>query len=301
MENKKVIEEGWVSRWYSGEVGGSADNCIKRDVTDLLSLWQAESGSELRSPIDLYALAHLRGCTVCDDHLPHGTVGMLVPSRAGFIIKIDSSKASRGRQRFTIAHEIAHTFFFKSDKDGRVIKAQRPIDLQEEERLCNLAAELILIPQALLADSPYLRINKPTVGIILAASKRFDVSREVAARRLKAELPALASIGFCEWIDRDYTRDKAGKSVQDDSSSPFVLSWIVSPYSKNGLNMPRRTKLANGSSIYELLAGKRKSVEGTEVRVGAKLLATLGEGRIYTRENGKPSSVLCIVTSLTMV
>jgi Zn-dependent peptidase ImmA (M78 family) len=72
--------------------------------------------------------------------------GRLLPINGGFVIELKRGR-SLGRENFTLAHEIAHTFFFElvgSIKYKR-LNSLHPQD-DEEEALCNIAASELLMP-----------------------------------------------------------------------------------------------------------------------------------------------------------
>jgi hypothetical protein len=73
----------------------------------------------------------------------------MIPTEIGFIVKLNSDD-SLLRQRFTCAHEIAHTFLFQDDLRGPIhdIVIQMGISRYTafEETLCHLGASEILMP-----------------------------------------------------------------------------------------------------------------------------------------------------------
>jgi hypothetical protein len=89
------------------------------------------------------------------------------------------------RQRFSLAHEIAHTFFFER-KDGslRPIKgAPRGLQL---EKACHRGAGMLLLPDRFL-ERELKKVDKRIhTAQILKWSKSFDVSVEVLLRRLES-------------------------------------------------------------------------------------------------------------------
>jgi IrrE N-terminal-like domain len=128
------------------------------------------------------------------------------------------------RQRFTLAHEIAHTFFYDFQHDPpKVSKGAPKSDVIE--RLCNLAAGHILLPQRHLE----LRLSgygSITAQAILKIGKEFGVSAEVVIRRLneldkfKAPVCALLLVG------EDQSKDTYIRSVY---FHPSLLPYLRKP------------------------------------------------------------------------
>jgi Zn-dependent peptidase ImmA (M78 family)/O-acetyl-ADP-ribose deacetylase (regulator of RNase III) len=89
----------------------------------------------------------------------------------------------RGRVRFSIAHEIAHTFF---DDCHHEIRNREPAveyadDNWQLEMLCNIAAAELIMP---IGSHPDLENNNFTIEHVLELRKKYDVSTEALLIRL---------------------------------------------------------------------------------------------------------------------
>jgi len=123
---------------------------------------------------------------------------MLVPIQGGFEVyvrdqrqlDIDLSVSNDSepkdllvsRQRFSFAHEIAHTFFYKF-KDGIPVMPTNELKIPQLETQCDRTASRILVPTNLLrreVQDPRL-IDK---SFILAMAAKFSVSLKVMINRL---------------------------------------------------------------------------------------------------------------------
>jgi len=91
----------------------------------------------------------------------------------------------KNRQRFALAHEIAHTFFYEN-RDGQ-LKARKASPKGEKlEIACNRAASLILVPERFLTAELKKRALPPINARAAAAlAADFEVSLEVMVRRLE--------------------------------------------------------------------------------------------------------------------
>jgi len=134
-------------------------------------------------------------------------MGLLIPTadilagrkvKAGFII------SSRER-RFTIAHEVGHTFFYRVDSIG-FLRPNLPKDLRQiiVERFCDNFARELLIPSELLERevSKFPKPGEPNFGahFLMKLANLFDVPIESMARRLVEDLGIWEAIIFqLEW------------------------------------------------------------------------------------------------------
>jgi hypothetical protein len=123
-------------------------------------------------------LASCRGVRTCRSGLIHpaaGCSGLLIPVNGGYEILVCASQ-SAGRQNFSIAHEIIHTFF------KEVRRTATPS--AEEERLCNLGAAALTMPAARF--SSFLAARPLCFATIEECQREFAVSLVAAGRRAMA-------------------------------------------------------------------------------------------------------------------
>src|SRR4051812_3098828 len=102
-----------------------------------------------RLPIDLYELAPLCGVLAIEERemIPEAVIHT---DGTGFRISLQSNFIGlhncRLRRRFSLAHEIAHTFFYEV-RDGRLKPIRRAPVGDRLEAACHEAASLLLIPE----------------------------------------------------------------------------------------------------------------------------------------------------------
>jgi len=94
--------------------------------------------------------------------------GYAVKGATGFVIVINSSDPPV-RQRFTMAHEIAHVLLADANMDSN-------------EELCNWAAAEILMPERIFRS--YAEPRKPSPESVIALSNTFQVSLNAVITRL---------------------------------------------------------------------------------------------------------------------
>ena len=90
---------------------------------------------------------------------------------------------SRGRVRYSIAHEIAHTFFPDCGDEirNRSRHAELTVDEWQLEAICNIGAAELLMPFGSLPDARKLNL---TMDSILSLRDQFDVSMEALLIRI---------------------------------------------------------------------------------------------------------------------
>ncbi|WPB86927.1 ImmA/IrrE family metallo-endopeptidase [Sediminicoccus rosea] len=135
-----------------------------------------------RAPVDLDAMARALGVEVRrDQNLPENVSGKIERRRAGVVATINASHLAN-RQRFTLAHELAHRILH-SDLigDGITDDGLYRSSLSDDiERQANAFAAELLMP-ARLVRKLYREGMKDTPSI----AERFDVSYDAARVRLR--------------------------------------------------------------------------------------------------------------------
>lgn len=110
------------------------------------------------------------------------------------------------RERFTIAHELAHVLLHKRFQWFPIIRS----DYQLCEDWCNLFASCLLIPDA---AAQRCDVSSPTAALraLDAISIKYGVSRQAAAKKIAANRP---NVGFF-----------SGVKVQNSFGEPVIKLW----------------------------------------------------------------------------
>jgi len=166
-------------------VGEQARILLRHEIASLL----ARAGQE-RPPVNLYRIASY--CSI-RRIIPKqtGVEGRIVRHGDSYDIEFDP-RAPRGRRRFSLAHELAHTFFLKYVPTLTQSRARGASPTtgssasrafwRAEEDLCNFGAAELLMPAG-----PFLKETLELGPSILAArhlAQRWDVSLECCCRRI---------------------------------------------------------------------------------------------------------------------
>ncbi len=140
---------------------------------------------QLPPPVDLVKLATVRNVKSIKS-VDLAIDGMIAVDHGGYVIELNKSHTTE-RQRFTCAHELAHTFFLELETTHprprmRVVDSNLELRSNEEERLCNIMAAEILLP-----DLPFKKVIRE-FGIcaanVLALAELFRASIRATARRV---------------------------------------------------------------------------------------------------------------------
>jgi hypothetical protein len=154
-------------------------------------------------PVDLLAVARHRQIKQLGFRLMVPRA-VLVPVEKGFeaylrdsvprdvnIAEAEPSSLLTHQQRFSLAHEIAHTFFFRlSDAVPVPVKVNNSFDL---EKVCNRVAGRILVPAELLREEIKREVGEPErvdAAFVRSAASKFRTSIDVLIGRLRVVEPS---------------------------------------------------------------------------------------------------------------
>ena len=119
-----------------------------------------------------------------------------------------NAEQSELRNRFSLAHELGHTFFLPFRMgDGRDTSIEATYNCQdaEEERLCNVAAAEILMPEYDIRHK--ITRLPPTASLVKELAARFTVSQQSMAVRVCELTPLPLLTGA---IGTDFPHSKRG-------------------------------------------------------------------------------------------
>ncbi len=170
---KKFLE-----RWGSSDFEVAVERAVQSVFPDIAD-WSI--------PVNPYDIARRCGIvSILTTDIPYD--GIISRNEAGdYMVELNSNN-SKNRRRFTVAHEIGHTFFF--NLEGSVHSRFRLVDgdvnllasNRTEEVLCNLIAAEILMPFSQLSEKG--STLPPTAKTIATLAATFEVSINAMARRV---------------------------------------------------------------------------------------------------------------------
>jgi Zn-dependent peptidase ImmA (M78 family) len=169
----------------------------ERIATDLL-------GEDLSLPIDIENIVAKKGIRLLPFDFKEDMSGVLILEDGDATIGYNVNEA-HVRNRFTIAHELAHYILHKDDKDlfvdtdFKVLYRSAHIDIgQKHEKEANDLAACILMPEKLLRkEIDEIELDYTDEDLIKALAKKFDVSTISMSIRLSKlklfEEPSISS------------------------------------------------------------------------------------------------------------
>lgn len=171
-------ESGWEVKSPSKEFQNLPSE-VRATFADLLSTY----------PVKLGEVAKRLGVKVLLSTLPRGTSGQIGQEDGEFVIRINRHEAKQ-RQRFTLAHELAH-FLLHRDKivaeggwsENVLLRSGQPANIEYEAN--RLASDLV-IPSSQLEAATEEYTGPITSEIIEDLARRFGVS--TAAMEIKLQM-----------------------------------------------------------------------------------------------------------------
>ena len=180
---------------------GASDprDAVRRKARELIALYCAQFG-EPTMPIDLDVLASMLGIKRSSDLPVYSPDAELVPDDAGQVTMRVNPDRPETRQRFSIGHEISHTFFpgyelkVQCRPDYRHRNRDDPNDLIET--LCDIGASELLLPLPWFADDARaVRTGQDLVAL----AKKYRASREATVRRFAELSNSVLAAVFLSW------------------------------------------------------------------------------------------------------
>ncbi len=191
--------------------------------------------------------------------------GRLIPRAGGHLIQVNKAD-SVPRQNFTIAHEIAHTFFPSYQALPRAIEDSQTGDYpqdNEEEHLCDVGAGALLLPERWLR--PAALSLPPSLASLERVARQFRASLEATARAVaRLDLWPFALV-FWEpgWRKADRPLAEAGQPIP---AALRVTRAVVAP--SFGLYIPRNKSIPEESSVYRAYVEKSATSGLDQLTIG---------------------------------
>lgn len=244
----------------------AAGEAVVRNARALIEKTRAAHPDWIPPPFDPGLYAAVLGIPVHYESTPQDWDAVFVPLPGRRRIIINARVRSTGRRRFSLAHEIAHSWF---DDPSGARYFLRTLDRKAYEsdpasaaleKCCDAGAAELLMPQ------PWFSEELMQCGLGAAAvpeiAGRFAVSLEAAALRIIETREAETAIGFFEFVPpAPRSGGRGGRDAKLESGSYRVRRLFKSggfPFL-----FPARKSVPASSAIYRCSLGQ-KEVFGTE-------------------------------------
>lgn len=232
-------------------------------------------------PFDMVKLAELEGILVS----PNSNVldGRIIPQARGKYQIEYNPNQSRNRINFSIAHEIAHTFFPDCRDKVRNRYSKESIQLEnnwELEFLCNVAASELLLPYAEFSrEANSLPLNLETIKFL---ASRYNASIESVFLRFTEVVDApctvaIASYGMNGKLTIEYSKPSKESNLKFETGYQIPISSIAYKCIRpgvEGFTYPGSSEEYDnkGYSIFAIGLGALK--HSTGLRVGIFFIPT---------------------------
>jgi Zn-dependent peptidase ImmA (M78 family) len=216
---------------------GAADaaEAIRKHARELIQLHVDQLG-EPELPIDMEVLASLRGIIQSEERPMHSADAELVPDGTGGVKMRVNPDRPETRRRFSIAHEIVHTFFpdYTTKPWCRTDARYRDRTDPDEylEMLCDLGAAELLFPEPWFSREAGRVV---TADGMAELASRFQASREATIRRYV-------------------------ETSSDPLAAVFFI-WKLKPVQKGRVGAPEQTHMFGLSAAEELRDALRLRIE----------------------------------------
>jgi Zn-dependent peptidase ImmA (M78 family) len=197
---------------------GAADPfvAIRAKARTSIESYRATFG-EPEMPFDIPVLASLLGIAMSNDAPAHSKDAELIPTSDGRVsIRVNRDRPET-RVRFSIGHEICHTFFPNYEQkswcrtDGRYRSRDNPDDLVE--MLCDAGAAELIFPVPWFTDDA-ARVTSGADLVQLA--EKYGASREATLRRFAELHPGCVAAVYFSWKLKPTQKKTIGLTDQDD-------------------------------------------------------------------------------------
>lgn len=153
------------------------------EAESLAGKFRWETGLSQSEPINAKTLLRKLNITTMYKPLSDDSFGISCRSKSGKMFMLVNSNSTRGRQHFTIAHELYHLFYDENPTPHMCQGAATG-----EERNANMFASALLLPKegilSMLGNDEIMR-HKVKLATVLRIEQMYQVSRATLLLRLK--------------------------------------------------------------------------------------------------------------------
>ncbi len=240
---------------------------LRAKARELVALHRSYFGEPVM-PLDMEALASMRGIRRSAEAPAHSRDAELVPDEDGQVSMRVNPDRPETRQRFSMAHEISHTYFpeyqakVRCRPDPRYRDPEDPDDLLE--MLCDAGAAELLFPLPwFAADALAVR----GAGGLVELAEGYRASREATLRRFAEVSPRCLAAVFLCWklkptqertVGRTDQANLFGTSPEEEARAAWKLRIdyaILSPaFAEAGHFLPK-DKSVPADGPFALAAG----------------------------------------------
>lgn len=254
---------------------------IRLKAQELIRLYVASFG-EPAMPISVDVLASLRGIARSDELPLHSPDAELVPDGSGGVKMRVNPDLPETRQRFSISHEITHTFFpdYTTKAWCRTDARHRDRDDPDQylEMLCDIGATELLFPQ------PWFSTDAAAVsdasGLAQLAAK-YHASREATMRRFAETSAEPVAAVFLSWKLKPTQKGSVGRKdqgnlfgvthedeIRDALRLRIEYTAMSEAFKAEGHFLPKDKSVENEGPIYRAASTGRPADDECDLDLG---------------------------------
>jgi len=198
MSNRQVAQ-AQIDQLIADTDARDAREAVRRKAAALVDLFRAQFG-EPTMPMNLDFLVSMLGIQRSADRPVFSQDAELAPTDDGSTVMRVNPDRPDTRQRFSIGHEISHTFFpgyelkVQCRPDSRYRNRNDPEDVIES--LCDIGAAELVLPLPWFAEDA---ATVTTGDGLVALARKYRASREATARRFAETNPASVAAVYLSW------------------------------------------------------------------------------------------------------
>lgn len=260
-----------IERFVRETGAGDAVAAIRQRAAHVIDAFVAVFGEPKAMPLDLVALASFLGIALQEGMPSFSSDAELVPDGSGGVAMRVNPDRPETRQRFSIGHEITHTFFpdHASHVWPRADARYRTLDNPDDylEMLCDVgAAELVLPRRWFVKDAAAVQTGE---DLLLLANK-YGASRHATLRRfVELHSDPLVAV-FFSWklkptqsrtVGRPDQRNLFGISPEDEVRGAIRLRVDYAIPSKSfttaGHYLPRDKSVSGNGPLHQAAVSGR--------------------------------------------
>jgi len=235
---------------------------IRLKARELIELYVASFGAPTM-PINVEVLASLRGIRRSEELPLHSPDAELVPDGIGGVTMRVNPDRPDTRQRFSVAHEISHTFFPDYTTKGWCRTDARYRDRTDPddhlEMLCDIAAAELLFPQPWFTEDAAAVAD---ASALLRLATTYHASREATTRRYAETSPESVAAVFLTWKLKPTQKATVGRKdqgnlfgvtpeeVRDALRLRIEYTAMSEAFKANGHFLPKDKSVENEGPIY---------------------------------------------------
>ena len=258
-----------------------APAAIRLKAQELIRL-QVASFGEPTMPISVDVLASLRGIAKSDELPVHSPDAELVPDGTGGVKMRVNPDQPETRQRFSVAHEISHTFFpdYTTKSWCRTDARHRDRDDPDQylEMLCDIGATELLFPQ------PWFSSDAAAVadanGLVQLATA-YHASREATMRRFAETSPEPVAAVFLSWKLKPTQKGTVGRAdqgnlfgvtheeqIRDALRLRIEYTAMSEAFKAQGHFLPKDKSVENDGPLYHAASTGRPAEDECQLDLG---------------------------------